>query len=405
MQLEHDDHPGQLERNQFLTNTDMKNEHTIKSIRAIPLYGIPYTDWPARFGSREQTRTLVEVVTNSGIASLGSVYTSAPLVEASLQLLRPFYEGASAIDPLVTAEMLHQNTFWQGRGGSVTHTISGIDMALWDILGKVTGQPIWRLLGGRFRDRVKPYASMLMEEPEKMAAKLKTAHGRGFRAFKIGWGPFGRRDAKTDEAIVRAAREAIGEDCELMVDAGGSDAYWPHGYKWALDKAKMLADYGVVWFEEPLRPDDLDGFVELTRHSPVKIAGCECLTRRQSFLPWIERRAVDYIQPDVTKVGGLSEQHRIGQYADDHSIMVVPHGWNTGVGLAADLHLTAAAGNARWVEFLTPEPYMDDVFADPVQLDADGFLRVPDGPGYGFEWNTEGIARLSDGIVITPSSL
>lgn len=383
----------------------MPNEHTIKSIRSIPLYGTPYTDWPARFGTREQTRTLVEVVTHSGIASLGSVYTSKSLVDASLELLRPLYENASAIDPLATAETLHQNTFWQGRGGSITHTISGIDMALWDILGKVADQPIWRLLGGKFRDRVKPYASMLMEEPEKMGDKMKAAYSRGFRAFKIGWGPFGRRDARTDENIVAAARDAIGEGCDLMVDAGGSDAYWPHGYKWALEKTRMLADYGVIWFEEPLRPDDLDGFVELTRHASVKIAGGECLTRRQSFIPWIERRAVDYLQPDVTKVGGLSEQHRIGQYADDHAIMVVPHGWNTGVGLAADLHLTAAAGNARWVEFLTPEPYMDDVFSEPVTLDEEGMLRIPDGPGYGMGWSEEGIARLSDGIRLTPSIL
>lgn len=382
----------------------MKEAHTIREIRTIPLYGIPYTDWPARFGKREQTRTLVEVITHSGIASLGSVYTSADLVAASLKLLRPLYEGQSAIDPSATCEMLHQNTFWQGRGGAVTHTISGIDMALWDVLGKVTGQPIWRLLGGKFRDRIKPYASMLMTEPNELTAKLQAAHGRGFRAFKIGWGPFGRRDDKTDEAIVKAARQAVGDGCELMVDAGGSDAYWSNGYKWAMEKSRMLRDYNINWFEEPLRPDDLEGYVELTRHSPVKIASGECLTRRQSFIPWIERRAVDYLQPDVTKVGGLSEQHRIGQYADDHAIKLVPHGWNTGVGLAADLHLVAAAANADWVEYLTPQPYMDDVFAKAPQLE-DGYLRVPQGPGYGVEWNVEGIKKLSDGVMITRSTL
>jgi len=377
----------------------------IKSIRAIPLYGKAYDDWPHRFGDLEQTRTLVEIVADNGIASLGSTYTSAPLVEGALQVLRPLYEGASAIDPAATTERLHQNTFWQGRGGSVTHTISGIDMALWDILGKVTNQPIHRLLGGKLRDRIKPYASMLMDEPEKLRAKLQSTMQRGFRAFKIGWGPFGRRDDATDEAIVRAARDAIGADCELMVDAGASDAFWPHSYKWALEKSRMLADYRVTWFEEPLRPDDIDGFVDLTRHSPVRIASGEVLTRRQSFLPWIERRAVDYLQPDVTKVGGLTEQHRIGQYADDHGIMMVPHGWNTGVGLAADLHLMAAAGTARWVEFLTPEPYMDDVFETPLKLDAEGFLTIPDGPGYGFKWSAEGIRRLSQGINITESRI
>ncbi|GAB4363455.1 MAG: mandelate racemase/muconate lactonizing enzyme family protein [Bryobacter sp.] len=367
----------------------------IREVRALPLYGKAYEDWPARYGEREQTRTLLEVLTDEGLSGWGSDYTSAPLVEASLALLRPLYAGRSALDPAATSEHLHQITFWQGRGGAVTHTISGIDMALWDLLGQATGQPIWRLLGGKHRDRIRPYASLLMTEPGALRERLVAAKERGFRAFKIGWGPFGRQDARMDEAIVRAAREAIGEDCELMVDAGGSDAFWPHGYKWALEKARLLANYGVAWFEEPLRPDDLAGYVQLKAQAPVPIAAGEVLTRRQTFLPWIEQRAVDYLQPDVTKVGGLSEQHRIGQYADDHNILLVPHGWNTGVGLAADLHLCAAAGNARWVEYLTPEPYLEDVWETPPRLDADGMLAIPDGPGYGWKINREGIARLS----------
>ncbi|CAN5389318.1 mandelate racemase/muconate lactonizing enzyme family protein [soil metagenome] len=383
----------------------MTSTTRIRSIRSIPLYGKAYADWPSRFSEFEQTRTLVEVVTEDGIASLGSVYTSAELVDASLKLLRPLYEGASAIDPAATAEKLHQNAFWQGFGGSVTHTISGIDMALWDILGKVTGHPIHRLLGGKLRDKVKPYASMLMDEPSALKEKLLVAKARGFRAFKIGWGPFGRKNDSTDETIVKAAREAVGDECDLMVDAGGSDAFWPHGYKWALEKSRMLATYAVAWFEEPLRPDNLEGYVRLTKNAPVKIAACEVLTRRQTFLPWIERGAIDYIQPDVTKVGGLTEQHRIGQYADDHSIMVVPHGWNTGIGLAADLHLVAAAGNAKWVEFLTPEPYLDDIFETPPTFDSEGYLPIPEGPGYGFTWNAEGIARLSRGAQIAKSTL
>ncbi|WP_031498354.1 mandelate racemase/muconate lactonizing enzyme family protein [Bryobacter aggregatus] len=369
----------------------------IESIRAIPLYGKAYEDWPARYGELEQTRTLVEVRTDAGLSSLGSVYTSGPLVSAALDLLRPLYTGASAIDPAATTEMLHQNTFWQGRGGSVTHTISGIDMALWDLLGQVTGQPIWRLLGGKYRDRIQPYASMLMVAPERMGERLLAAKERGFRAFKIGWGPFGRSAAGVDEAIVRAARTAIGDDCHLMVDAGASDAFWPHGFKWALEKSRMLKDYNVAWFEEALRPDDIDGYVELTRQSPVPIAAGEVLTRRQTFLPWIERHAVDYLQPDVTKVGGLSEQHRIGQYADDHNMLVVPHGWNTGVGLVVDLHLCAAAGNARWVEYLTPEPYLEDVFAQPFRLDGEGMLQIPQAAGYGVQWNWDGIAKLARG--------
>ena len=208
-----------------------------------------------------------------------------------------------------------------------------------------------------------------------------------------------------DEAVVAAAREAVGPDVELMVDAGGSDAYWPQGYKWAIHAARMLANYDVRWFEEALRPDDLEGYVKLTEHSPVPIAAGEVLTRRQSFVEWIERRAVEYNQPAVTKVGGISEHHRIGQYADDHSILLVPHGWNTAVGLAADLQLAAAAHNARWVEFMTPAPYIEEMFLELPKLDERGFLQIPDGPGLGFPWNPDGIARLTRGLRLTPSTL
>src|SRR5205085_10775506 len=112
------------------------------------------------------------------------------------------YEGMSALEPERVSETLHQHTFWQGRGGAITHTISGIDLALWDLTGKAAGQPVGRLLGGRYRNRVRPYASLLMREPEEMAEQLQPVKAQGFRAFKIGWGPFGKRTVAVDEAIV-----------------------------------------------------------------------------------------------------------------------------------------------------------------------------------------------------------
>jgi len=385
-----------------------KKETTIKikDIRLLRLSGsTPDGGWSQGYDEEGNLHTLVEVITDEGVTGLGSVFTSATLVQGSIEILRPFIIGASALDPAAVSETMHQHTFWQGRGGAITHAISGIDIALWDIFGKVTGQPISRLLGGRQREKIKPYGSMLMTEPDGMAARLEDGLQRGFKAFKIGWGPFGRRDARTDEAIVKAAREAIGPDVELMVDAGGSDGYWPHGYKWAIQTARMLANYDVVWFEEALRPDDIEGYIKLTEHSPIPIASCEVLTRRQSFLPWIERGAVDFVQPDVTKVGGITEEHRIGQYADDHSILMVPHGWNTAVGLAADLQLVGAAGNARWVEYITPAPFVEDLCETPPQMDAEGFLSIPDGPGLGFKWNPDGIAKHTGGLKLTPSTL
>jgi L-alanine-DL-glutamate epimerase-like enolase superfamily enzyme len=176
-----------------------------------------------------------------------------------------------------------------------------------------------------------------MVEPGPLAENLLALKAQGFRAFKIGWGPFGRRDAATDEAIVRAARKAIGDSNMLMVDAGGSDAFWSQG--WGLRTAQMLASYNVAWFEEPLSPDALEDFVQLRRAAPLPISGGETLTRRQSFRPWLEAGAFDIVQPDVTKVGGISEERKIAQMAQDHGIKFVPHGWNTAVGVAADLHL------------------------------------------------------------------
>src|SRR5262249_14270679 len=156
-------------------------------------------------------------------------------------------------------------------------------------------------LGGYYRDRIKPYGSMLFDEPEPLREKLLQTVARGFKAIKLGWRPFGRRDRKFDELLIRTAREAVGPSIELMVDAGGSDQSWPHGYELASETAKMLASYDVVWLEEALPPDDLEGFIELRRHAPLPIATGEVLTRRQSFRPFLEKHAVDIIQPDATK--------------------------------------------------------------------------------------------------------
>ena len=145
------------------------------------------------------------------------------------------------------------------------------------------------------RTSIKPSGSILFEQPETLPDKLHEVVARGFRAIKLGWGPFGRVSSALDETLVRVARESVGSDIELMVDAGASEAYWQHGYKWAVETARMLADYDIVWFEEALPPDDLDGYVKLRENAPIPIASGEVLTRRQSFIPWAERGVVDII--------------------------------------------------------------------------------------------------------------
>jgi L-alanine-DL-glutamate epimerase-like enolase superfamily enzyme len=369
----------------------------IHDIQAIGLTGAtPEGGWSNELRPEDSVHTLVIVRTDEGLTGVGSVFTNAGLVRAALAILEPLYRGENALEPERVSEKLHQHTFWLGRGGSLTHAISGIDIALWDILGQATGQPVGRLLGGRYRERVLPYASLLMDQPEPLAEHLQEIASRGFRAFKIGWGPFGRVSHHLDEQIVSAAREAVGSDAKLMVDAGGSDAYWTNGLKWALRTADMLAEYDVDWFEEALSPDALDDYVTLRRQAPLPISGGEVLTRRQAFTPFLTAGAFDIVQPDVTKVGGISEERRIGWMAQEHGVRFIPHGWNTAIGLAADLHLASAFPATDLVEYIDGSPYVDEIVAEPWRLDADGMLTIPDVPGLGIRLNPDAIAKYGD---------
>ena len=369
----------------------------ITRIEAAPLFGeSPKGGWSAEIKPEDSIHALIAVHTDADLTGYGSVFTDGRLVEAALKVLRPLYEGESALEPERVSEKLHQNTFWMGRGGTLTHAISGIDIALWDILGKATGMSVGRLLGGSHRTRVQPYCSLLMEEPDEMRRVMEDYRARGFSAFKIGWGPFGRaRDHKLDEAIVKAARDAIGPKAKLFVDAGASDAYWPHGLKWAMRTAEMLADYDVGWFEEALRPDAIDDFRQLREASPVPIAGGEVLTRRQSFIPWLVKGALDIVQPDVTKVGGISEQRRIAWMAHDFGVRYIGHGWNTALGVAADLQLSSAFPDCDLVEFIGGSPYVDGILKEPFALDGEGFLAIPDRPGLGVELDRDKLARFT----------
>lgn len=369
----------------------------ITRIEAAPLFGeSPKGGWSAEIRPEDSIHALIAVHTDQGVTGYGSVFTDGRLVQAGLKVLEPLFLGADALSPDFVSEKLHQNTFWMGRGGTLTHTISGIDIALWDILGQATGLSVGRLLGGRYRERVQPYCSLLMEEPDAMREVVANYRDKGFTAFKIGWGPFGRAlDTKLDEAIVRAAREAAGERSKLFVDAGASDALWPHGLKWAKRTAEMLAGYDVGWFEEPVRPDAIDDYRELRRSSPVPIAGCEVLTRRQNFIPWLTTGAVDIVQPDVTKVGGISEQRRIAWMAYDLGIRYVGHGWNTALGLAADLQMATAFPDADLVEFIGGSPYVDGILAAPFDLDDEGWLTIPDLPGLGVTIDRDKLARYT----------
>jgi D-galactarolactone cycloisomerase len=374
--------------------------HVVEDVVCVPLVGqSPKGGWANEIQPEDSVHALIAVHTRCGISGYGSCFTDGKLAQEAVRLLKPLLVGENALEVGRLTESLHQHTFWMGRGGTLTHAISGINIALWDILGKATGLPVSVLLGGCYKKTVKPYASLLMDEPEKMGDILAGYREQGYRAFKIGWGPFGRRGSHSyDEAIVRAAREALSDQDELMVDAGGSDAFWPNGLKWALRTADMLSAWHVRWFEEALRPDDIDAFVELRRQSRVPISGGEVLTRRQSFVPFLQAGAFDLVQPDVTKVGGISEQRRIAELAEQHGVAYVGHGWNTALGLAADLQLAAGLPDVQYVEYIVGSPYVDGILTDPFALDAEGNLAIPQKPGLGVTIDALKLGAVTQGI-------
>jgi L-alanine-DL-glutamate epimerase-like enolase superfamily enzyme len=159
----------------------------------------------------------------------------------------------------------------------------------------------------------------------------------------------------------------------------------------------LLAEYDVAWFEEALRPDALDDFVLLREHSPVPIAGGEVLTRRQAFMPFLTARAFDIVQPDVTKVGGISDEAAIARMAWDHGVKFIPHGWNTTVGLAADLQLASAFPDTDLVEYLTGSPFIDEITQGGWKLDADGMLAIPSLPGLGLTLDRDAVRKYTRG--------
>lgn len=376
----------------------------ITDIKAAGLRGAtPKGGWARELDPDDNVHTLVAVHTDEGVVGIGSVFSSEALVRAALDQLRPLAVGADPREPDRVSQILHEHTFWLGRGGAVTHAVSGVDIALWDILGQVAGLPVSTLLGGRYRERVRPYASVLMDDPPVLKDDLARLVALGFTAFKIGWGSFGRASDAVDEEIVRAARETVGPDALLAVDAGGSDAFWSRGLSWAVRTTDMLAGYEVAWFEEALRPDDVDGFAALRRRSRVPISGGEVLTRRQDFHRFLTAGAFDIVQPDTTKGGGLSESRRVAWLAAEFGVAFIPHGWNTAVGLAADLHLAAALPGTELVEYKTGSAYIDELAAGGFALDADGLLPVPSTPGLGLRLDPDALDRYAPGnTLLTP---
>jgi L-alanine-DL-glutamate epimerase-like enolase superfamily enzyme len=346
-----------------------------------------------------QDCAVVLVHTDEGITGIGEAESAPHVVKAIIEAprshsvmvgLREVLLGENPLDIERLWRKMYQATIYFGRRGAVIHAISGIDIALWDIKGKAYGRPVCELLGGSTNARVRAYASALFgKDGKETGEKASRYREAGFTAFKFGWMDFGRHP-KTDLAHVEGIRNAVGDDAPIMIDVGW--AYDSGGPEWdhttALRRAHMLADYDVFWLEEPLHPDDWDGYRELCDHSPVRIAAGEELATLGDFRDLVERAHIDVLQPDVARAGGITETMRIAAYAHAHRKPVVPHHYSTGILGTASVHVNASIPNSLFQE--TPAPgegsiLNTDLVHPKVALDANGCIVMPKGPGLGIE--------------------
>jgi L-alanine-DL-glutamate epimerase-like enolase superfamily enzyme len=343
---------------------------------------------------------LVKVSTDAGIVGWSDVETQPQVAKAAVEAPvsgSGMFEGLKALavgqDPFEVERLwdrLYRGSIYYGRRGAAIQAISGIDIACWDIMGKATGRPVYQLLGAGYRDRVRAYASTLFRPtPEAMAAATREYLSRGFTAVKFGWGVFGEDPAR-DVELVAAAREAAGPAVELMVDAGWLVRRTP---KEAARMVRDLEPYRPYWIEEPLAPDDYDGYAALASAVATPIAAGEQEATLWGFDTLIHRGRVDIVQPDLSRCGGFTVARKVADLAELRNVAVCPHAWLTDLLTAASLHLNAYLKRSLFLEFnVSASPMIRDLCHEPLQLE-DGFLRVPQGPGLGVEVDEETMAR------------
>ena len=345
-----------------------------------------------------QDALVVRVSTDAGITGIGEVDSSPLAVKGAIE--GPFsHTTASGLRELLIGEdpfqteylwykMYRKNTYG-GRRGVGVHAMSGIDMALWDIKGKALGQPVWKLLGGGFHRKIRPYASSLFgATPAETRERAARFRDRGFTAVKFGWDPMGQ-DEKTDIALVREARKGLGDDGDLLIDAG---LVWDA--KTAIQRARAFQQYNIFWLEEPLLPDDYEGYRKLSEAVDVRIAAGEEESNRLSFIELMDRGKVDIIQVDLTRCGGFTEAMKIASLAVDRGVPVVNHGFTTYINVAAALHFLNSIPNSFILEFVVEEETtLRDYITKQKFVAKDGYLEIPQEPGLGIDLNEEGISK------------
>lgn len=334
---------------------------------------------------------IVEIETTDGIVGWGECYGPSAVAKAYIETqFAPRVIGRDAFDVEVIWEDLYNRVKDYGGRGMVTSAMSGIDIALWDIIGKSCGKPVHKLIGGAYRTEVDCYATGLyfIDMDRLIEEAVEEAQGyveQGFKAVKM---KIGLGDPKLDIARVAAVRKAIGDQTRLMVDANHC-----FSVPQAIRLGRELEQLGVEWFEEPISPEDVDGYVEVTRALDMAVAGGENEFTRWGFRDLVVRKAMDIVQPDVCAAGGISECRKIATLASAHGVECVPHAWGSVIGIAATLHFLAALPDQPpslrpmppLLEFEQCEnPFRDHLSVEPI-VQQRGKVRIPTGAGLGIE--------------------
>jgi L-alanine-DL-glutamate epimerase-like enolase superfamily enzyme len=346
-----------------------------------------------------QDALIVKVETDAGITGIGEVDSNPIAAKGTIE--GPFSHTTAAglasliigEDPFETEKIWHKmyrGNIYGGRRGVGFHAMSGIDTALWDIKGKALGMPVWKLLGGGFHKKIRCYASSLFgPTPEATGDLARRYRDQGFTAVKFGWDPMGR-DRETDIGLVREGRKGLGNYADLLIDAG---LVWDA--KTALQRANSFAEYDIFWLEEPLRPDDYEGYRKLAEATPLRIAAGEEESNRQSFIDLMDRGQIDVVQVDLTRCGGFTEAMKIAALAWDRGLPVANHGFTTYINVTAALHWLNSIPNTLICEFVAEEETNLRESITKQKLRAvDGYLQVPQEPGLGIDLDEEAIARF-----------
>jgi len=386
----------------------------IRDVRTIPVEcPLPQPVFDANYIMATKPALLVEVETDDGLVGLGeAAHFGGPLRSTATVIESELREHVLGEDPREIErlwERMHQRAYKHARGGLVIAAMSGIDIALWDLRGKLAGQPLWRLLGG-YRRRVPAYATGGFYAEGKgvreLCAEMEGYLRHGFRAVKMKVGrnsgiegsPLramahqGGAEVSLGEDLsrVKAVRETVGAEVRLAVDANGA---WD--VPTAVKMGRALEPLDIYWFEEPVSPDDLPGSAEVARKVAIPVAGYEtCSYGKVSFRDYIAARAVHFVQPDVAWAGGLTESLKIAHLAQAWNLPLAPHIHGSAVAVAAALHLLGAVSNGSIAEMVFPaHPLMSELVREPLTVDRTGHIELPERPGLGMDLDPRVVAK------------